>query len=69
MGKLMGLCIGKNNYQLVTIPPMVWNGFKGIGTEEAIVASCATLPHDPHEIERMDPFTGKAPYGWDLKNG
>ncbi|WP_455423771.1 dTDP-4-dehydrorhamnose 3,5-epimerase family protein [Chloracidobacterium thermophilum] len=43
-GELMELFIGDGNYALVTIPPRIWNGFKGIGTETAIVANCATLP-------------------------
>ncbi len=67
-GELQEIFIGRENYKLVTIPPMVWNGFKGIGTEPAIVANCATLPHDPEEIERMDPFDNHIPYDWELKN-
>jgi len=68
-GNLMELFIGEHDYQLVTIPPLVWNGFKGIGTKEAIVANCATLPHDPDEIERLDPFSDRIPYDWDVKHG
>ncbi|MFQ3640219.1 MAG: dTDP-4-dehydrorhamnose 3,5-epimerase [Chloracidobacterium sp.] len=66
---LMELFVGDGNYALVTVPPLVWNGFKGVGTETAIVANCATLPHDPEEIERMDPFTDRIPYRWDIKHG
>ncbi|MGQ9898496.1 MAG: dTDP-4-dehydrorhamnose 3,5-epimerase family protein [Acidobacteriota bacterium] len=68
-GELMELFIGDGNYALVTIPPRIWNGFKGVGTETAIVANCATLPHDPEEIERMDPFTDHIPYRWDIRHG
>lgn len=68
-GELMELFIGKGKYHLVKIPPLVWNGFKGMGTEVAIVANCATLPHDPNELERIDPFTDKIPYDWGLKHG
>lgn len=68
-GELMELFIGKEKYHLVKIPPLVWNGFKGMGTEVAIVANCATLPHDPNELERIDPFTDKIPYDWGLKHG
>lgn len=68
-GELMELFIGESNYQLVTVPPLVWNGFKGTGTTMALVANCASIPHDPTEIERMDPFTDKIPYTWDLKHG
>jgi len=66
---LMELFIGDENYVLVTIPPDVWNGFKGIGTETAIVANCATLPHDEDEIVRLDPFSDIIPYHWELKHG
>ncbi len=68
-GELMELFTGDHQYVLVTIPPLVWNGFKGIGSEPAIVANCATEPHDPSEIERMDPFSPAIPYRWDLKHG
>lgn len=64
---LQEIFLGEPNYCLVKIPPMVWNGFKGIGTELAIVANCATIPHDPAEIERLDPMSNKIPYHWDLK--
>lgn len=67
-GNLMEIYMGDKNYILVKIPPMVWNGFKGIGVDEAIVANCATLSHRSDEIERMDPFSKKIPYNWDLVN-
>lgn len=56
-------------YCLVTIPPRVWNGFKGLGTEASIVANCATMPHDPDEIVRRDPSDPSIPYDWALNNG
>ncbi len=68
-GNLIELFIGEENYCLVKIPPNIWNGFKGIGMNSAIVANCATLPHDPNEIVRINPFTDKIPYDWGLKNG
>ncbi len=68
-GELMEIFMGDNNYVKVMVPPNVWNGFKGIGTEMAIVANCATLPHDPEEILRKDPFTKEIPYDWNLKHG
>jgi dTDP-4-dehydrorhamnose 3,5-epimerase len=68
-GELQEVFIGESNYCLVTIPPMVWNGFKGIGDEMAIVANCSTIPHDPLEIQRLDPFSAAIPYNWDIKNG
>lgn len=62
------LFVSPENYCLVTIPPMVWNGFKGVGTVSAIVANCATLPHDPDEIERKSPFDSGIPYDWNVQH-
>jgi len=67
-GELQELFVGDSNYVLVRIPPGVWNGFKGIGVTPAIVANCATLPHDPDEIVRLDPFDNHIPYDWALKH-
>jgi len=67
-GEINELFIGEDNYCLVHIPPMVFNGFKGIGVKPAIVANCATHPHDPEEIERIDPFKNQIPYDWSLKH-
>jgi dTDP-4-dehydrorhamnose 3,5-epimerase len=68
-GEVQELNIGEMNYALVTIPPGVWNGFKGEGAEPALVANCATIPHDPDEIDRVDPFENEIPYDWALKHG
>src|SRR3989338_5067836 len=39
-GELMEIFTGDHNYALITIPPLVWNGFKGIGTKPSIIANC-----------------------------
>lgn len=67
-GELMELFLGDARYELVTIPPGVWNGFKGVGTTPAMVANCSTIPHRPEEIERLDPESGIIPYSWELKH-
>ena len=69
MGEIQELFIGEDNYVLVKIPPKIWNGFEGIGVKSAIVANCATIPHRPDEIERVDPLTNDIPYDWKLKHG
>lgn len=66
-GNLIELFIGEKNYSLVKIPPKIWNAFQGLGVKTAIVANCATLPHDPNEIKRVSPFTKEMPYNWNLK--
>ncbi len=67
-GAVQELHIGELNYALVTIPPMIWNGFKGEGDKPAVLANCSTLPHDPEEIERLDPGSERIPYAWALEH-
>ena len=62
--------LGPDNYSLVTIPPGLWNGFKGISPEGlSIVANCATHPHDPSRSRRLDPLNNHIPYSWDIRHG
>lgn len=68
-GEIQELFIGEDNCVLVKIPTGIWNGFKGIGVKPAIVANCATIPHDPDEIMRLDPLSKEIPYDWGIKHG
>jgi dTDP-4-dehydrorhamnose 3,5-epimerase len=67
-GRIEEFFLSPQNYCLVTVPPLVWNGFKGIGLQTAIVANCATLPHDPNELERRPPDDPRIPYDWQIKH-
>ena len=67
-GEIQEIFTGVDNYCLITIPPLVWNGFMGIGKEMAIVANCASIPHDPDEVERLDLSDPYIPYGWGPKD-
>ena len=62
--ELMEIFTGEGNYQLIKIPAGVINGYKTISTETAIIANCATLPHEPDEMLRYDPHGDKVPYKW-----
>jgi dTDP-4-dehydrorhamnose 3,5-epimerase len=66
-GQLMEIFLGPDNHSLVQIPPGVWNGFKGMGNETAIVANCCTHPHDPSRSIRLDPFDNDIPYDWGVR--
>lgn len=68
LGEVQEIFMGPDNYCLVTVPPMVWNGFKGIGNDTAVVANCSSIPHSPDEISRRDPFDPLMPYDWALKH-
>ena len=60
--------LSPENYSLITVPPLVWNGWKGMGNETSIVANCATIPHDPNEIERMAVADPSIPYDWQIQH-
>lgn len=66
-GELMELFIGEENYCLVKIPPLVWDGFKAIGNQKALVANCCTHPHGSFKSERMSPFDKSIQYHWEIK--
>jgi len=60
--------LSPENYCLLTVPPLIWNGWKGIGAITSIVANCATQAHDPNEIERKPPFDPSVPYDWQVQH-
>jgi dTDP-4-dehydrorhamnose 3,5-epimerase len=48
------IILSPENYQLVTMPPNVWNGFKGLSEEESIIANYLSIPHNEDEMVRKD---------------
>lgn len=57
--------IGEANYQLVSIPPLVWYAFKAVGNSYALIANCPDLPHDPLDAITINPFDKQIPYSWE----
>ena len=67
-GRIDEYFLSPENYYLLTVPPLVWNGWKGLGEHSAIVANCASIPHDPSEIERKSVFDSSIPYDWQIQH-
>ena len=67
-GELMEIFLGPDNYSLVVIPPGLWNGFKGFGSEASINADCIDIPHEQAKSERIDPHSSHIPYDWAVKH-
>ena len=63
-GVVQEVRLGSENYCLITVPPMVWSGFQGVSAYNALVANCASIPHDPSEIERRHLSDPMIPYVW-----
>jgi dTDP-4-dehydrorhamnose 3,5-epimerase len=59
--------LGPDDYSLAVISPGIWTGLKGM-TDVAIVANCATHPHDPSLTERLDPFGPSIGYDWSVRH-
>ena len=53
-GKRSDVVIGENQYNLLTIPPMVWYAFENTGVIGALIGSCSSLPHDPNESDKRE---------------
>jgi dTDP-4-dehydrorhamnose 3,5-epimerase len=63
--------IGEHNPQLITIPPGVYHGWKGIGEKESVVMCVSSEPYNyesPDEY-RVDPHNNEIPYYWGRKDG
>lgn len=70
-GSLAELFMGEKNPLLISVPPGVCHGFKGIGTETAFFISIPTLPYNYKEPDeyRLPPDTTEIPYDWGLAPG
>lgn len=68
VNELMEIYMGVDNYCLVQIPAGVWNGFKAIGNEYAIVADLITVNHENDEMSRMDPWNCFINYDWNVRD-
>lgn len=64
-GNVMEVVVGPDEHALVVIPPGIWHGFQGMAEPVSILANCATEPHDPAELERIDPYSTDIPYDWE----
>jgi dTDP-4-dehydrorhamnose 3,5-epimerase len=63
----MELYSSPENYNLITVPPKIWNGFKTVGSKSAMLANCSDIPHDDSEVLRKDFKDSSIPYNWNIK--
>lgn len=50
-GSWAAICLSRNDYSRLTIPPEVWLAFQGIAPGESLLLNIANIPHDPLESE------------------
>jgi dTDP-4-dehydrorhamnose 3,5-epimerase len=70
-GEVQEFFLADDQRMLVQIPPLVYHGFKNIGSEEALVLN---LPDKCYDIERpdeyrIDPHHNDIPYDWARRDG
>jgi len=53
-----------NTYQLVTVPPLIWSGFKCLSSTPTILANCSSIVHDETETEGLALDDPTISYGW-----
>jgi len=46
--------IGNGNYARLTVPPMIWFGFKGVSKGTSLLVNIADIEHSPDEVERKE---------------
>ena len=68
---IIELFVGDKNPLLLRVPPLVYHGFKGIGTETAYFLSISTEHYNYFEPDefRLPPDTDLIPYDWGLTPG
>ena len=45
--------LSRNNYQRLTVPPMIWFAFEGIAKESSLLLNLASIPHRKKEQENL----------------
>ena len=43
-----------DDYLRLTVPPMIWVGFQGLGQQTSLVLNIANIEHSSEEIERKE---------------
>jgi dTDP-4-dehydrorhamnose 3,5-epimerase len=66
-GKIQEIFLSNDSHLLVSVPPLIWNGFSSADDNLAVLANCSDIPHDKMEISRLDYDDPKFPYDWNKK--
>jgi dTDP-4-dehydrorhamnose 3,5-epimerase len=69
-GEVNEFFLGVHFHRRLTIPPGVWFGLKGVGTEEALVVVYTDEPYRrlSADEERWDPEANEIPFDWERRD-
>lgn len=51
-GSFQEIILSLENYNRLTVPPMIWMAFQGINSETSLLLNVASIPHDPDEADK-----------------
>lgn len=63
-GKILEVVLSRGNYQRLTVPPMIWAGFMGMGDGLNMLLNIASIPHDSQEADRLNVYNELIQYNW-----
>ncbi len=53
-GRYQVVELSRKNYSRLTVPPKIWFGFQGLGSETSILLNIANIMHSPDESDRKE---------------
>jgi len=56
--------INAHDYKRLTVPPLIWMAFQGLGNKFNLVLNIASIQHDPKEVENRN--IEEINFKWDL---
>ena len=59
------ITLSRKNYARITVPPLLWVGFKGIGIGVNMLLNIASIPHNPDEVDTKK--INEIKFDWGLK--
>lgn len=63
-GEVQEVLLSPEHYALLTVPPGIWNGFRGESETTSLIVNCADIAHDPNEAVRVEHDSPSIPYSW-----
>lgn len=57
--------LSPDHYCRLTVPPMLWMGFEGMGQGLNLLLNIADIPHELDEVDRLD--VAAIAYDWDTQ--
>jgi len=64
-GEINEFTLSLQNYQRLTVSPMIWLGFKGLGDGLNMLMNVSNIPHDPDEYDRINAYKNHINYQWE----